>query len=710
MLARPAAAAEEIVVRIPWNDGVRFGAMLAALLALSALAAWMVVGRREQAARKRTLEEMRASEARLRAISDNSPSFIYLGDTSSGILSVNKAYERFYGVKLEVIVGDTQQPWLGRETLDRLVAADREVVATRRPVEYDYETTNRNGVVRYLRALKFPVLDADGNVEAIGGIASDVTESVLAMRELERQKQELERQKQELERQKSFFETLVANIPARVSIKDMQGRYIFASRMLCESTGRTPEEVIGKTAVEAFGISPQAPVIQFTREALETGKPILGIEVADAIHEGRFCSTSFVPIAGPQGKPETLLTIALDVTQARQHEAQLQQAQKMEAVGQLTGGFAHDFNNLLMVILGNLEALRDRFANAPDVSSLLSPAIDNARRGAELIRRLLAFSRRQAVAPVPVDPIRLISDLLDMLRRTLGATIDVEFSAAVGGWSCRADPAQMESAILNLAINARDAMPDGGKLKILTRNVHLDEEQAAMMHDIAPGDYVVLSVADTGTGISRENIARVFEPFFTTKEADKGSGLGLSMVYGFARQSGGHATIRSEPGLGTEVEIYLPRETGATVAAPAEIPAELEEGAGETVLVVDDIPDVRKLVVSQLRSLGYETLEAGDAATAHAVAAGAPRVDLLLTDIVLPGGASGFALGAAISAARPEMTVLYMSGYADETALREGVDIPPENLLVKPFGLHDLAFKARDALRRKSAGPELAGG
>jgi len=401
---------------------------------------------------------------------------------------------------------------------------------------------------------------------------------------------------------------------------------------------------------------------------------------------------------------------ARDITQRKADEAkllesqsQLAQAQKMEAVGQLTGGIAHDFNNLLAVIIGNLDLLRA--GETEDAAEMLDTALHAANRGAELTRRLLAFSRRQTLQPRHVDPNALVDGLTTLLKRTLGANIevDVRLSSDVGG--VIADPAQLESALLNLAVNARDAMPGGGRLTVATRRVELDADYASLRSDVTPGIYEAISVTDTGAGMPADVAARAFEPFFTTKGVGKGSGLGLSMVYGFAKQSGGHASIYSEPGEGTTVTIYLPHhQTDRRAAAGAASPEVRARGTGQSILVVDDNPDICKLVATQLRSLGYDVAIASDGPQALARLAESALPAVLLTDIMMPGTMDGTVLAAQARKLHPAMPVVYMSGYAEGGESRDKIVADGFAFLQKPFTKAQLADTVAAAIERRGAG------
>ena len=391
----------------------------------------------------------------------------------------------------------------------------------------------------------------------------------------------------------------------------------------------------------------------------------------------------------------------------RQAEEALRHAQKMEAVGQLTGGIAHDFNNLLTAISGSLELLGTRIQQGrlPETDRYIQAAQGAATRAASLVHRLLAFSRRQTLDPLPTDVSHLVEGLAELIRRTVGPGITLKLGLASDLWPTLIDQNQMESALLNLCINARDAMPQGGLITIETENRRLDAA-AAKARDMAPGEYVAIAVADTGTGMAPEVAARAFDPFFTTKPLGQGTGLGLSMIYGFIRQSGGQVRIRSAPGRGTTVCLYLPRHQGlaapAAGAPPLPDPAALSARArpGQTVLVVDDEGTVRGLVAEVLGELGYAALEAIDAAGALAVLRGGARVDLLVTDVGLPG-MNGRQLAEAARCLRPGLPVLFITGYAENAAFGGAPLAPGLHVLTKPFALEALAGRIRSILEQR---------
>jgi PAS domain S-box-containing protein len=397
------------------------------------------------------------------------------------------------------------------------------------------------------------------------------------------------------------------------------------------------------------------------------------------------------------------------VEERLQAEEALRQGQKMEAIGQLTGGVAHDFNNLLTVILGGLDTIRRQLPTLPAspvterIERSLRMASHGAERAATLTARLLAFARRQPLDPKPIDASRLVTNLADLLQRSLGETIALETIIGGGLWQIQADPSELENSLVNLAVNARDAMPKGGRLTIETSNAYLDDTYVAQVPEpVAAGQYVLIAVSDTGTGIEPDTLTQVFEPFFTTKDVGKGTGLGLSQVYGFVRQSGGHIRIYSELGEGTTVRIYLPRLT--TEASVAETgtasPAPPTHGGMESILVVEDHEDLRAFSTGVLRELGYRVMEAANGRGALEVLQAAPDVDLLFTDVVLPEGMDGRRLADEARRRRPEIKVLFTTGYTRNAIVHNGRLDPGVDLIGKPFSFEGLAAKVREILDR----------
>ncbi len=396
--------------------------------------------------------------------------------------------------------------------------------------------------------------------------------------------------------------------------------------------------------------------------------------------------------------------IAGEIAERMHVEASLRQAQKMESIGQLTGGIAHDFNNLLQVISGNLEAMRQRFAAETNLQQgdrlrrYADSAMQAAQRAAALTQRLLAFSRQQPLAPEVIDPNRLVGGMSELIRRTIGESIAMETVLAGGVWRVFVDPNQLENAVLNLAVNARDAMPDGGRLTIETANTHLDEDYADAQ-EIAPGQYVAICVTDTGEGMTQQVIDKAFDPFFTTKPAGQGSGLGLSQVYGFVKQSNGHVKIYSETGAGTTVKIYLPRTMSAEAPAVAPSAQPAPQGSSDTViLVVEDDPGVMSLTVDMLRRLNYQVVAASEGAAALRVLEERADIALLFTDVGLPGQYNGRQLADAARQRRPTLKVLFTTGYARNAIVHHGRLDPGLDLIVKPFSYASLASKVRAVL------------
>lgn len=411
------------------------------------------------------------------------------------------------------------------------------------------------------------------------------------------------------------------------------------------------------------------------------------------------CDARFEPLRDERGKVIAAVGVFHDVTERIQMEEELRQAQKMEAVGQLTGGVAHDFNNILAVIVGSLDLMAVDLSEGTRPHRLAQQALQAAERGADLTQRLLAFSRKQPLQPRPVDLNKLVGRTSELLRRTLGETICVEAVRSGGLWRCQADPTQLENTLLNLALNSRDAMPGGGKLTIETANARLDAEYASRSQDVEPGQYVMLAVTDTGTGMAPEVMERVFDPFFTTKEFGRGSGLGLAMVYGFVKQSHGHIRVYSEVGQGTTFKIYLPRTRESDEDPQSvELPDSIPRGRGELVLLVEDDEDLRRLGVRMLTRLGYEAVSAGDGPTALQAVEQHGDIALLFTDIVLPGGMSGRDLAEEAGRVRPGLPVLFTSGYTENSMVHDGRLDSGVELLEKPYRIASLARRLRDVL------------
>ncbi|SLN11858.1 Blue-light-activated protein [Oceanibacterium hippocampi] len=498
------------------------------------------------------------------------------------------------------------------------------------------------------------------------------------------------------------FRALIENALDVIAILDRDGVIKFASPSVEVVTGFDPDELIGQNGL--LFVHPDD-----RDEALERLIRLHSVPNATEAMSFRFQHKAggwrYLETVGrnllDDPSVDGLVINSRDATDRIEAEASLRQAHKMEAIGQLTGGVAHDFNNLLAVIAGNADLLRETL-DAPPAERL--PLVDaitrTAERGAGLTRSLLAFSRKQALQPKIIDVNEQLSDLFAILRRTLGEDIEIRTRTATSLWHCLADRGQLENALLNLTLNARDAMPGGGKLTIETANVTIDENQSDRSNELKAGEYVMLAISDTGIGIPAELLPRAFDPFFTTKPAGKGTGLGLSMVFGFVKQSGGHVTIYSEPNEGTTVKIYLPRARGGGEADRIGPASDEPATHGELILLVEDDPDLLALAATQLDSLGYRVLKAGDGPTALGILEREPHIDLLLTDVVLPGQLRGPAIAAAARESHPKMAVLYMSGYTEDAIVHHGRLDEGIILLQKPFRKIDLARKVREALGR----------
>ncbi len=496
-----------------------------------------------------------------------------------------------------------------------------------------------------------------------------------------------ERAEQALKKSRAQLLSIMNNSPALISIKDLDSRYTYVNPSYCRYFQTTPEQAIGQTA-DGILADDIAAGIRVGDDAIASAgnRSPIGEPFPVKFGDSTLLLTKF-PICDEDGNLLNIGTIGIDISEQKQAEESLRQAQKMEAVGQLTGGVAHDFNNLLAVILGNAELLAD---NRDPMDPRVQAVIRSAERGSELTQRLLAYSRQQPLINRSADLAKLVHSLHDLLQRTLGETIVIETRAQPGLWRALVDTGQVENAILNLAINARDAMPHGGRLTIACENTYLDDVFVADNPETAPGEYVSLSVIDTGMGIPPDVQTRVFEPFFTTKEVGQGSGLGLSMVYGFAKQSRGHVAITSAEGQGTTVRLYLPRALCAPAASLSQSD-DLPRGNGQSILVIEDDDDVRDLAVHLIEGLGYSVVAVPTAAEAREAFRAHRHFDLLLSDVVLPGGTSGPEFAGEIRATAPETKILFMSGYPDGQHGTADLSVADARLLTKPFLRHELA-------------------
>ncbi|MGE0667322.1 MAG: PAS domain S-box protein [Sphingomonadales bacterium] len=571
-----------------------------------------------------------------------------------------------------------------RETVR--AALDRCMVPGAGSASWTFRLVRPHGAVHHAIGQAEAAFDEEGRAVRVFGTVQDVTERHEA--------------ENATRRTEAFLDQIVENIPAMLFVKDAGDlRFLTINRAGEELLGVAREELIGKNDADFFPPEQAEFFTRMDREVLTGRRPrVIPEETIESRGKGkRLLRTVKVPVYDEDGRPLYLLGFSNDITEQKQLEQQFLQAQKMETVGHLTGGVAHDFNNVLMAMQMNLELVEERVRQDAEASECIRVALGAVQRGADLTGRLLAFSRRQPLQPKVVSVNVLVREMMRLLHRALRENLDVETVMAAGIWSIEVDPAQLENALINLAVNARDAMPDGGKLTIETANARLDDEYARAYDDVKPGQYVMVAVTDTGTGMSPEVMERAFDPFFTTKDVGKGSGLGLSMVYGFVKQSGGHVKLYSEVGHGTTVKLYFPRVMSAAQAEAAEEPKDIPAGHG-LILLVEDDPAVRTSVTRSLESAGYAVKPAEAGAEAIALVEQGLRPDLLLADVVLPRGMSGSEVSAAVTALVPGCRTLYMSGYTDNAIVHQGRLDPGVALLSKPFTRQALAAKIREVL------------
>jgi PAS domain S-box-containing protein len=668
-----------------------------------------------------------AHQQRLAAIFAQAAVGIGEADLDGRHLMVNQRYCELVGRPLDEVLRLRLQDLTHPDDVAANLAAWRHMIATGESFVIEKRYQRPDGSVAWVNNRVSLLRAEDGTPHAAIAVVIDVTERKRAEDALRQLTGSLEQRVAErtealaaanrqlmsqidgrlqaqaaLRREREFSGLVIESSSEGVIAIDTALRHTLWNAAAEAMTGLPRASVLGRTMTEIFPKIAGSPVEAAWLNALAGRTSALQDRTFSIVQTGRsgIYDASFAPLRDADGAIVGALSLLRDITAQRRAEEALRQAQKMEAVGQLTGGVAHDFNNLLTVIAGNIETLQRRLPEESKLHRLTEAALRGTDRAATLTHRLLAFSRRQPLDPKPVDPNKLVAGLSELLRRTLGETIAVETVVGAGSWRICCDPNQLDSALLNLAVNARDAMPDGGKLTIETANSYVDEAYAAAQVEMAPGQYVVIAVTDTGTGMAPEVVEKAFEPFFTTKGVGRGTGLGLSQVYGFVKQSGGNVKIYSEPGRGTTIKLYLPRlPDAAAEAEPAPAAAPAPAGTRhETILVVEDDEDVRHFSVEQLRELGYDVLEAPDGPSALALVERHPEILLLFTDVALPGGLDGKQLAAAAQRQRPQLKILFTTGYARNAIVHHGALEPNVELIVKPFTYASLAGKIRQVL------------
>ena len=621
--------------------------------------------------RLRILDAIIASSLTSFTLREPDGTFVYLNETYANTM-------RSMGIDPDTLVGkklDDVLPQAGSDqTSENIIES---VVRSGTPRENYRFKPARIKDDRFFLANFIPIKNDAQQVQYVVTTNIEVTETWRMQRSIEEQK----RQRQ----------VLLDALPVNVSVVDESGRYEFANEALAKRFGTTSAAMVGSD----FGVFLPEPHSGQMREhmaqVLQGETQQFELTMADPKGQIRETELTYIPRINDSGEVTGFVTLGVDVSEKRALERQLQQAQKMEAVGQLTGGIAHDFNNLLAVIMGNAELLARRL----DASNKkLDAILTAANQGKELTHRLLAISRRQPLEMSSVDLDVLTTSVTELLRRAITESINIELDIVQGLWWVKANPSQLENALLNLAINARDAMPEGGKLTIRCENTTRGPQDDDNPTASADTEFVLLTVQDTGTGMTQAIRERAFEPFFSTKEFGQGSGMGLAMVYGFARQSGGFIQLNSVQGAGTTVKLYLPRSTEPPEPTTAQ-DTETPQGNGQTILLVEDEAAVRDLAVAMLESLDYCVLPCADAASARAILTSDQTLDLVLSDVVLPGGESGPKLAKEVSAVRPELSFVFMSGYAPESVAESGSF---ELALTKPFRRQELARVVAEAL------------
>ncbi|MDP2011931.1 MAG: PAS domain S-box protein [Phenylobacterium sp.] len=644
---------------------------------------------------------LRESEEQFRTLTETMPGFAWSALPTGALNYATQQWLAYSGLSLEQTVADGWLNAIHPDDLQRVAGVWTTCVATGDPYNIEFRLRRHDATYRWFLVRGLPVRDEAGAITRWVGAAAEVEEIVEAREVQASHQQALEEEVETRTRERDRIWNVSRDL---LLVTDSAGLVLSANPAWITILGWSEVDLAGRTT-EWLQHPEDRERTRVERANIADGQPTQRFENRFLHRDGGYRWLSWTAVAD-EG---LIYCLARDITadkeaQARLRETEeaLRQAQKMEAVGQLTGGIAHDFNNLLTGIIGSLDLIQRRIDDGrlSDLGRFMEAATTSAGRAAALTHRLLAFARRQSLDPKAVDVNGLVDSMGDLLRRTLGEQVELAIALAPDAWPAFGDSGQLENAVLNLAINARDAMPGGGKLTIETANTHLDLSYTSRHEDLKPGDYTVLSVTDTGVGMTPEVIAKAFDPFFTTKPIGQGTGLGLSMIYGFARQSGGHARIYSEVGQGSTVRLYLPRFTGEAPDGEADqARPDLPRGAGETVLVVEDDPAVRLLVVEVLSELGYAAIEAHDGPAALPILESDQRIDLMVSDVGLPG-LNGRQVAEIGRQHRPGLKVLFVTGYAENAAVRSGFLDPEMEMITKPFALDQLAAKIREMIER----------
>ena len=639
---------------------------------------------------RKAVEAIRDSEELFRVLTAMSPVGVFVTDRDGNCEYVNEAYQNMSGLTLDDAAG---HGWISAiHPSDRSRVAEEWSTGTKsnKVFRTEFRFLRSDGVVVWGIAQAAAQRDASGAVVNFIGAITDVT----ARRETE----------QALESSEERFRMLTMLSPVGVFLTDPEGEVEYVNEALSHMLRMSAAEAKGTNWINGIHPDDRRKIVEGWQDALNERHDLeIEIRMGSGDEDVRWAFVQASPLRSPTGQTGGYVGAVTDITDRRIAEEKLRQVQKMDAIGQLTGGIAHDFNNLLAIVQGNIELLRERAPDEPRIQSLIEAAYGAAKRGATLNQRLLAFARRQPLRPVKCDINTIVEDMAGLFSRTLGENVELRTNYAAGLWHAKVDPNGLETAVLNLAINGRDAMPDGGVLTISTVNARYEASRARPVKDLADGDYVVLQVTDNGMGMDADTIEKAFDPFFTTKGIGKGSGLGLSMVYGFAHQSDGQVAIESVPGQGTSITLYFPRDDEEDTPLHArKREADAPPGEGERILVVEDDKEVLDMAVAMFSSLNYQTVVASCAADAMRILENSNDIELLFTDIMLANGENGSDLAGRAQAKYRDLRVLFTSGYAETEFVSDG-PTDAGALLSKPYERLELARAVRLALEANNA-------
>lgn len=650
---------------------------------------------RDISERRETEDTLRRKQAQLELIFNSIPMWIFYKDDKNKILRLNEPAAKSLNRTVKELEGANTYD-LYPEFAKKYHDDDLDVIRSGTPklgIVEEYLTDA--GTRGWVRTDKVPYIDPVTEDRFVFVASTDITSEKMAVEALRHSEKKYRR--------------LYNATPTMLHSIDADGHLLSVSNYWLEKMGYKRSEVIGRKSTDF--LTPESAAKAAKRARLQKGgmNNCIDVEHQMRTKSGKIIDVLLSAVAqyDENGALLSSMAVITDITERKVVERQFLQAQKMESVGQLTGGLAHDFNNLLGVVLGNLQLI-ERTVDDEKSLKRIAAASSAVEKGAELTRRLLAFSRKQTLESELIDPTPLVSGMSDMLHRILGENIALKCVLSDDLPTIRTDPAQLESALLNLSVNARDAMPDGGQLTIETEFAVLDEDYVENIDGLKPGAYVVIAVTDTGVGIAEDKLEKVFEPFFTTKEVGNGTGLGLSMVYGFTKQSGGYTRIYSEIDYGTTVRLYLPvdsRRGDKAVKARQTSNAAIVDGRGELILIVEDQADVRDMAAALLEDLGYRVLTADCGVSALNVLAERTDIDLMFTDMVMPGGMDGSKLARLAQRVYPDLPTVFTTGYADAAVLRDGDITTTKNLITKPYKRADLASKIGAALQQKMTPP-----